>query len=96
VDGVDPITDAPLIETKEVLGGVHLLEAHGLDQALTCAKLAPIGDGGVEVARWSTCTSFERGPGETAGLLALLLVHEARRATRADDNRRLSSPRPTC
>jgi hypothetical protein len=43
------ITDAPFIETKEVLGGLYLLEANDLDHALACAKLTPIVDGGVEV-----------------------------------------------
>jgi hypothetical protein len=43
------VTDAPFIETKEVLGGIYLLEADDLDHALECAKLTPIVDGGVEV-----------------------------------------------
>jgi hypothetical protein len=45
----EQITDAPFIETKEVLGGLYLLEADDLDHALACAKLTPIVDGGVEV-----------------------------------------------
>jgi hypothetical protein len=43
------VTDAPFIETKEVLGGVFVLEARDLDHALSLAKLTPIVDGGVEV-----------------------------------------------
>jgi hypothetical protein len=43
------VTDAPFIETKEVLGGVFVLEARDLDHALALAKLTPIVDGGVEV-----------------------------------------------
>jgi hypothetical protein len=43
------VTDAPFIETKEVLGGVFILEARDLDHALALAKLTPIVDGGVEV-----------------------------------------------
>jgi hypothetical protein len=43
------ITDGPFIETKEVLGGIFLLEARDLDHALALAKLTPIVDGGVEV-----------------------------------------------
>jgi hypothetical protein len=45
----EQITDAPFIETKEVLGGIYMLEANDLDHALACAKLTPIVDGGVEV-----------------------------------------------
>jgi hypothetical protein len=43
------VTDAPFIETKEVLGGVFVLEARDLDHALALARLTPIVDGGVEV-----------------------------------------------
>jgi hypothetical protein len=43
------ITDGPFIETKEVLGGVFVLEARDLDHALALAKMTPIVDGGVEV-----------------------------------------------
>ena len=45
----EAITDGPFIETKEVLGGVYVLEARDLDHALALAKLTPIVDGGVEV-----------------------------------------------
>ncbi len=45
----EELTDGPFIETKEVLGGVYILEARDLDHALACAKLTPIVDGGVEV-----------------------------------------------
>ena len=43
------MTDGPFIETKEVLGGVFVIEARDLDHALALAKLTPIVDGGVEV-----------------------------------------------
>ena len=43
------LTDGPFIETKEVLGGVYILEARDLDHALALARLTPIVDGGVEV-----------------------------------------------
>jgi hypothetical protein len=43
------VTDGPFIETKEVLGGVFVLEARDLDHALALAKLTPIVEGGVEV-----------------------------------------------
>jgi hypothetical protein len=43
------LTDGPFIETKEVLGGIFILEARDLDHALALAKLTPIVDGGVEV-----------------------------------------------
>jgi len=45
----ETLTDGPFIETKEVLGGVFVLEARDLDHALALAKLTPIVDGGVEV-----------------------------------------------
>ena len=45
----DAITDGPFIETKEILGGVYVLEARDLDHALALARMTPIVDGGVEV-----------------------------------------------
>ncbi len=48
-DGGTSVTDAPFIETKEVLGGIFIIEARDLDHALALAKLTPIVDGGVEV-----------------------------------------------
>lgn len=45
----DLLTDGPFIETKEVLGGIFVLEARDLDHALALAKLTPIVEGGVEV-----------------------------------------------
>jgi len=43
------LTDGPFIETKEVLGGIFLIEARDLDHALELAKMTPIVEGGVEV-----------------------------------------------
>ena len=43
------VTDGPFIETKELLGGVFVIEARDLDHALAIAKLTPVVDGGVEV-----------------------------------------------
>jgi hypothetical protein len=45
----DRVTDAPFIETKEVLGGIFVLEARDLDHALALAKLTPVAEGGVEL-----------------------------------------------
>jgi hypothetical protein len=45
----EQITDAPFIETKELLGGIYVLEADDLDHALKLAAMTPIVDGGVEV-----------------------------------------------
>ena len=45
----DELIDGPFLETKEVLGGVFVIEARDLDHALALAKLTPIVDGGVEV-----------------------------------------------
>ncbi|HEY8581319.1 MAG TPA: YciI family protein [Capillimicrobium sp.] len=43
------VTDGPFIETKEVLGGVFVIEARDLDHALALARMTPIVEGGVEV-----------------------------------------------
>lgn len=43
------LIDGPFLETKEVLGGVFVIEARDLDHALAIAKLTPTVDGGVEV-----------------------------------------------
>ena len=43
------VTDGPFAESKEVLGGLFVLEARDLDHALALAKMTPIVDGGVEV-----------------------------------------------
>jgi hypothetical protein len=43
------LTDGPFIETKEVLGGIFVIEARDLDHALSLAKMTPIVEGGVEV-----------------------------------------------
>ncbi|MBE2315936.1 hypothetical protein DVA67_008115 [Solirubrobacter sp. CPCC 204708] len=43
------LTDGPFLETKEVLGGVFVIEARDLDTALAIAKLTPVVEGGVEV-----------------------------------------------
>ena len=45
----EAITDGPFIETKEVLGGLFVIEARDLDHALALARMTPIVDGGVEV-----------------------------------------------
>jgi hypothetical protein len=47
--GGERVTDAPFIETKEVLGGIFVIEARDLDHALALAKLTPIVEGGVEL-----------------------------------------------
>ena len=47
--GGEQITDAPFIETKEVLGGIFMIEARDLDHAFVLAKLTPIVEGGVDV-----------------------------------------------
>jgi hypothetical protein len=47
--GGEYVTDAPFIETKEVLGGIFVIEARDLDHALALAKMTPIVEGGVEV-----------------------------------------------
>ena len=48
-DGGERVTDAPFIETKELLGGIFVIEARDLDHALALAKMTPIVDGGVEL-----------------------------------------------
>jgi len=46
----ETVTDGPFAETKEQLGGFHLLECADLDEALAWAKKVPMEPGGaVEV-----------------------------------------------
>jgi hypothetical protein len=46
----DVVTDGPFVESKEVLGGVTVIEARDLDHALEIARLSPATRrGGVEV-----------------------------------------------
>jgi len=46
----DVVTDGPFVESKEVLGGVTVIEARELDHALEIARLSPATRrGGVEV-----------------------------------------------
>lgn len=40
-DGNGPITDGPFVETKEHLGGYHLIEADDLEQATSIAGRFP-------------------------------------------------------
>lgn len=43
------VSDGPLAETKEALGGFYLVEAKDLDEALELAKQVPHPFGGLEV-----------------------------------------------
>ena len=40
-NGKPSITDGPFAETKEAIGGYHLIECHNLDEAITIAKRIP-------------------------------------------------------
>jgi hypothetical protein len=55
------LTDGPFIETKEVLGGLYVLEARDLDHALALARMTPIVDGGVEVRPLAGFQVVEKG-----------------------------------
>ena len=47
-NGKAMITDGPFAETKEQLGGYHLIECENLDEAISIAKRIPtIPEGGV-------------------------------------------------
>jgi hypothetical protein len=49
-DGKTSITDGPFVETKEQLGGIVVIEANDLNEAIQIAsKLPPARLGGVEV-----------------------------------------------
>ena len=48
-DGKFVISDGPLVETKEAIGGFYLVEAKDLDEALELAKQVPHPFGGLEV-----------------------------------------------
>ncbi|SDK29493.1 YciI family protein [Nonomuraea jiangxiensis] len=56
----DLVTDGPFIETKEVLGGVFVMEARDLDHALVLAGLTPVVQGGVEVRPLAGLEVLER------------------------------------
>jgi hypothetical protein len=45
----DLLTDGPFIETKEVMGGLFVIEARDLDHAIELARMTPVVEGGVEV-----------------------------------------------
>lgn len=45
----DLLTDGPFIESKEVMGGLFIIEARDLDHAIALARMTPVVDGGVEV-----------------------------------------------
>ena len=46
VGGRTLMTDGPFADTKEVLGGLFLLEAANLDEAIALGKRVPLTDGG--------------------------------------------------
>jgi hypothetical protein len=50
-DGKTLMTDGPFADTKEILGGIYLLEADNLDRALELAARIPVArmGGAVEV-----------------------------------------------
>ena len=45
-DGETQVTDGPYAETKEVLGGLALLDCENLDDAISIAALVPLVDRG--------------------------------------------------
>ena len=45
-NGKPILTDGPFAETREQLGGYHLVECHDLDEALSIATLIPTPCGG--------------------------------------------------
>ena len=45
----DVVTDGPVIETKEALAGLYVLEARDLDHAIALARMTPTVEGAVEV-----------------------------------------------
>jgi hypothetical protein len=72
-DGKPALTDGPFAETKEQLGGYHLLECADLDEALACARGVPtlaVG-GAIEVRPLAYATGAagrERAGTDTPGL----------------------------
>jgi hypothetical protein len=53
-DGGVAVSDGVFAETKEVIGGYYLIDAHDLDEALRIAVQVPAPFGGVEVRPIST------------------------------------------
>ena len=49
IRGGSVVTDGPVVETKETLGGFYLVDCKDLDEAIAIAKLCPAPAGGVEV-----------------------------------------------
>ena len=49
IKGGGTVTDGPIVETKEALNGIYVVEARDLDHAVEIAKLCPAPGGGVEV-----------------------------------------------
>jgi len=45
----DLVTDGPLVESREALGGYYIIEAADLDRVLTMAKCCPAHSGGIEI-----------------------------------------------
>jgi hypothetical protein len=91
----DVVTDGPFLKAKEVVAGFYVIEAPDLDVALEVAAQNPVGhrqgipgvgaDHGGEDHPGQEDLDRAGGPGP----LALLLVTDARRATRADADGRL-------
>jgi hypothetical protein len=48
-DGSFAVTDGPFAETKEALGGLYVLQAADLDEAIAIASDIPVPSGGVEL-----------------------------------------------
>jgi hypothetical protein len=59
-NGKPTVVDGPFAETKEQLGGYHLLECRDLDEALACAGRIPtVAVGGAIEVRPVACTTAE-------------------------------------
>ena len=48
-DGATQVLDGPLVELKEHLGGLYLIDVDTLDDAIEWARKLPVGEGAVEV-----------------------------------------------
>jgi hypothetical protein len=48
-DGTRYVTDGPFAETRELMGGLYVIEAASMDEALEWSKKMPLANGSVEI-----------------------------------------------
>ena len=59
-DGGTSVTDGPYVETKEHLGGILIIEARDLDEAIEIARRGPMADFGTVEVRPEMDVSWQK------------------------------------